>query len=339
MKITRYLSVFMLIAVILLFQNQVKIDRFQDVSNKKIEYNSILDAAIDAALESTVQSADGLTVEIDKELCVENFYKALYAGFDAIDSETAQQKLQYYTPVLAIADVDGLFVNYSDEVSGSIKKYWSQKIPYSAYYSGIDASGTAFTYVVNYCMGDSLTVTIIGDQNVYSGEYEELSEVYKDNYAAEYRKIRAVMNGEVLGAKGYFELHRESAIQSVIVDQLNYYVNRHNDIAEAFGEQFTFQLPTSAVSSVARAIENVSFISFFQGYPYGMGLSEVYSNFEVSGARIAKNKGYFVREVGGFLYYHREGCYAVYSSDVNDWYSSAKECALVGALPCPYCEP
>ena len=125
------------------------------------------------------------------------------------------------------------------------------------------------------------------------------------------------------------------------MERLSYYVNRHNAIAAYYGESFTFSLPLSSSSDVARSIEDVSFISFFQGYPYGRGTDDVYSNFEISGARITKSLGYYVRlgKQNGqtFMYYHKPNC--TYGEGENYWYSTREECALQGAMPCPHCKP
>ena len=339
MKITRYAVIFVMITLISLLSLKFNVGKYSDVTHKKVEYNAILDSAIDSALESVVASADGNTVTIDKDACVSNFYKCLYSGFNAIDSNTTQAMLQLYTPILAIADEDGLYVNYSTEVSGEITKVWSQKIPYADSYTAKDELGQSFTYIVNYTMTDSLTITILGEQNLYSGNYEELVKAYKTTTSSAYRKIKAIMNGNVLGAPGYFEAYRDATITAVIDDKLNYYVNNHNRIAELYGEQYTFRIPNSATSEISRAIQSPSFISFFQGYPYGRSTSEVYSNFEVSGARVTKNQGYYVRWVDGYLYYHRAYCKATVDNEINDWFSSKEECARIGALPCPYCKP
>lgn len=340
MKITRYVIIFALIFLSTYMIFQFKVDKYSSVTQKKAEYNHAVDSALDSAVEGIVESADGSTVIVDKQECVDNFYNSLYASFGAMDSETAQQMLKLYTPVLAIADVDSMQVYYSDEVNGDVKKVWSQNIPYSRHFVEGDLASPdgAVGYTVNFTLNDEITIVIDGDNStIYKGRYNELQSAYKNNKQTRYSKLLTVLKGDVLGSEGHFELWRSQVITDTIMSNLSYYVNRHNRIASDFGEQFTFRLPLAAESEVARSISGVSFMCFFQGYPYGAGTSEVYSNFEVSGAHIIKSDGYYVQSVSGYLYYHRPDC--SHGSGKKDWYSTKEECAWQGANPCPYCNP
>lgn len=338
MKTTRFVVIFLLFISVYVLLFSFKESQFANVVNKKAEYNKSLDSALDAALEGIVESADGNSVIVDKDACVSNFYNCLYASFNALDSETTQAMLKLYTPILAVADEDGLYVYYSDTVNGEVQKVWSQKIPYTRHFTttSVDATG-AVGYTVNFQLDDTVTIKIDGDDSIYSGRYSELVKNYANATGSEYKAIRAVLAGEVFSAEGYFELWRSQVITECITDKLSYYVNRHNRIAAMYGEQFTFQLPVSASSDISRSISNVSFMCFFQGYPYGSATSDVYSNFEISGAHVTKNSGYYTRVVDGYLYYHKPSCNK--GSGEQNWYATQEECAWAGALPCPYCNP
>ena len=340
MKTFRYAVIFLLIFIPLFMVLQFKINKNSIVVQKKAEYNNALDNALDSAVEGIVENADGNSVTVDKNECVNNFYRSLYAAFGALDSETTQAMLQLYTPILAIADEDGLDVYYSDEVNGEVKKVWSQKTPYSKHFTQGDLNNPSGVvgYTVNFTLGDEITVVIDGDNSdIYKGHYNELKAAYANTTDARYAKLRTVLNGDVLGAEGHYTLWKNQVITDTITNTLGYYVNRHNRIAADFGEQFTFQLPVSAESDIARGISGVSFMCFFQGYPYGQGTSEVYSNFEISGAHIIKSKGYYTQAVDGYLYYHTTTC--TKGKGAKHWFETKEECAWKGALPCPYCNP
>lgn len=338
MKITRFVPIFLLVIFVYVLLLLFKTTQFANVVNKKAEYNKALDSALDSALMGIVESADGNTVVVDREACVSNFYNCLYASFDALDSETTQKMLQLYTPILAVADEDGLYVYYSDVVNGEVQKVWSQKIPYTRHFSvaSVGVEG-AIGYTVNFQLDDIVTIQIDGDTSIYSGRYSELVKNYANSTDSKYRALRTVLAGDVFSTEGYYELWRSQVITECIMDKLNYYVNRHNRIADMYGEQFTFQLPDSASSDISRSISDVSFMCFFQGYPYGKSTSDVYSNFEISGARVTKNAGYYTQVVDNYLYYHKVWC--THGSGVKKWYSTQEECAWAGALPCPYCNP
>lgn len=331
MKTFRYAAIFLLVFLTFMVVHGYNTNVYSRMVHQKTEYNHALDSAMDAAVEGIVESADGNNVTIDFEQCVDNFYRDLFASFGAIDSPVTQAKLELYTPILAIADVDGLYVYYSDIANEQVVRNWSQKIPYS--YSG---STDGIKYSVNFTMSDEVTIVIDGINTVYSGHYSELSVKYPASYD-EYKEINRVIRGDVLGTSGAFQSWRHATISNTIVKELNYYVNRHNLVASAFGEQFTFELPLSAESTISRGIEDVSFMSFFQGYPFGSGTSSVYSQFEISGARVSKGKGYYVQVVDDYLYYHQISCRK--GEGYRDWYATREESAMKGALPCPYCNP
>ena len=339
MKTTRFAVIFLLVFISMLMAFNFKVTRYSNVTEKKAEYNYALDAAMDAAVAGIVESADGNSVIVDKQECVDQFYKSLYAAFAAMDSDTTKAMLELYTPVLALADEDGLDVYYSDVVNDDVQKVWSQKIPYTRHFSMAvpsDPNGN-IGYTINFTLGDELTLMIDGDTSVYKGHYSELQNDYANQKDSKYKRLKTVLKGDVLGEEGYFQLWRNQVVTDTITEKLGYYVNRHNRIAEMNGEQFKFVLPQSAASDVSRAVDSVSFMCFFQGYPFGKGTSEVYSNFEISGARVTKSAGYFTQAVDGYLYYHKPGC--TKGSGTKKWYKTQEECAWQGALPCEYCHP
>lgn len=321
---------------------------FGRMVNQKTALNNAVDYAIDSAMESITVREDGYSVSVDFDRCIKNFYDALYAAFGSFDNELSMSKLGLYTPVLAIADNDGLYVYYSETIDNEVQKVWSQKLPYS--YNGIFTVGTTVgEYVINFSLNDSVTVyaTLSGstgtvEQRVYSGSYNELARKYpaKDRNGSAIRDNQPLHtlleNGPIPDYESFVGL-KDEVVTNTIVGQLSYYVNNHNRIAQMYGEQFTFQLPSTARSDVARGIKDVTFMCFFQGYPIGAGSSERYSNFEVSGARIAKKSGYVIQAVDGFLYYHKPSC--THAEGEQRYFESREECAKKGALPCTYCRP
>lgn len=123
------------------------------------------------------------------------------------------------------------------------------------------------------------------------------------------------------------------------MDKLNYYANRHNEIAARYGISYEFHMPPDVNSELARGIDGITMLVFFQGYPIGAGERYFIDRFEISGARVLKNKSYYVTRLDGVWRYHRGTCTKP-ADDLGVYqFQTKKECAEAGALPCPYCNP
>lgn len=331
MKITNAIILLVTIFILLAVPISQRVDSYAKMVERHTEYNNGLDAAIDSALESIVESADGSRVEIDFDMCVNNFYAGMYAAFGATSSESAQTQLRVCLPVLAIVDVDGLYVYHSNINGNQITSSWSEKIPFVY---------TAPSYTVVFGLDNTVKFKVVGDSTVYSGDYRSLKEQYASEVSDDkYARMATIYDASCLKSVEDFESTRDVTVTKIIVENLNYYVQQHNIIGQAYGFNYTFSLPENAEADVARAIGDVSFISFFQGYPYGVGTSESFSKFTVSGARLRKNHKFYLGEIDNFLYYHTGDCPYIKSISDSRVYDSKRDCALEGATPCPYCKP
>lgn len=322
--------------------------QLSNMAVKNVQYNNAVDTAIDDALNSIVESADGnASIFSNLEGCVNTFYRSLYATFGALDNEVLQNDLQLYTPVLAIADVDGFYIIYNSvNDEGKLVKTWTPKMPYTmTFYE--DVNGQPFTYTVNVNLGNDVVVTFPDDSNVYSGDYRELQTKYPGT------KMETYWSRTVMSEDGTFNNWKTHYVTQMLCEQINYYAKSNNAIASSFGIKYNFSLPESAESDLANGINNVTFIALFQGYPYGVGTSDVFNKFCVSGAKVKKVRPYYVRPyndgTGVHYYYHKNGCKELFdaSVDPDGFYStdaglgyafaSDEEAAASGALPCPYC--
>lgn len=180
-----------------------------------------------------------------------------------------------------------------------------------------------------------------------NGNYSELAKKYPKTH------LDDVYEKTVLSRPGSFIDWKNHVISEAICEQLNHYVQRNNIIASDFGIRYNFTLPESASTELANGISDITFIALFQGYPYGAGTKSVYNKFCVSGARVDKIRAYYVRPYkdgnGIHYYYHKYDCKEMLDSTITDdgfyetnnglgyAFSSAKEAAASGALPCPYC--
>lgn len=357
MNVKHFLMIFSMITLVLILTVNFKIDSLASLNQKTSLYNETIDNAVDDSLNTMLEVTDSFTHQINLKTCSTNFFKSLYAGFDLIDSPTGRVQLSMYVPILVVTDEDGFYIMYhsvSNDEQYTVKE-WTPKMPYC--YSNTlkvdsgEATPTIYNYTINFTMSDVVQINftkVAGDGTVESyyvdGNYNTLlkENVGNKNYAEIekfYNAIRA--SGEPLSDNRFAKL-KKSAIIYQITKKANYYVNRHNSIAEAYGVTYNFTLPESSMDSFARTIDDVSMLAMFQGYPYGKGTNDVYTRFSVSGARLFKHSRYYVFREGDVCYYHRENCDKVKHFDKSKKYeifNTREQCAQYGAYPCPDCKP
>ncbi len=118
---------------------------------------------------------------------------------------------------------------------------------------------------------------------------------------------------------------------------LQHYCNDHNKIAEAFGIDYVFSMPTEEGRHFVRSSEGLLVFALFQGYPIGTVSGHHYNRFAYSGCGIKLQNKYYVDldENKSKLIFHAEGC--SYLSDISEVYYSRKEAAMRGAYECSYC--
>lgn len=326
MKITNYIFVFVLVGMLLFFSMHSRVQEQTAIAEEMKQYNLNMDSALESAVQGVVEVSDG-ELHVDKDETVDLFMKSLYAAFGISDDDTLQEAFKVYVPFVAIADVDGLYVHFNYYDKTQIRGVWSPMFPY-VYSEG--------EYTVNYHLDDSVTVTDV----VTGKEYNFQIDLMKDkltqiNYPDDWSRVRKILDLKCLGTE--YKDYKTYAVTDCLTQHLTYYANLNNELASAFGISYTFALPESAASDMGRAVEDVTFMALFQGYPMGMS-DHVYTKFAIAGTRILKRSTYHLAEIDGVTYYHRLACEKGSFTDIQT-YNSREACARLGAMPCPYCKP
>lgn len=344
MKIEHFALAFFVLVAATLLRADLSIRNTQAVNNKMIEYNRNVDSACDDAMHDMIEMVDDYSMNLNLESCKESFFNSLYASFGVLDSKAGQEDLQRYVPIILVTQNDGFYLLYhslSDD-EAETRMQWTQKYPYSYSGSVTDAGNKVHTYTINFTMGNEITVVdrsaVYGSAGsaTFCGDYWKLGSTMSELYGA---LSNSAWSGAFLKNDDEFTRFRQSAMQYTVTKKADYYVNKHNEIAKAFGINFSFSLPVSSTDTFARTVDEVSVLAVFQGYPYGKGSKEVYSRFSVSGARLGKKSKYYVAEGGsGILYYHRGDCEKL-RGKIWKKYNSKEDCAKTGAYPCPDCNP
>lgn len=319
MKITNLSLLFVIIMCSIVLTLDIKMNNVQAITSKQIAYKQALDSAVDDAVLSLVEVDSTRELFINKESCLEKFYQSLYANFGILNDKVMQEKMKAYIPVMLVTGEDGYYLYYSlaRKVNGTteIVRQWSEKRPYVLIEDNL---------IINFTFDDYITIYDMNKLELLQGNYMDLSSVYP--------------MCEVLRDKNRFDEARRTTILNHILDDMNYFINQHNRIAEHFGITYHFSLPSIDREEWYRTIDDIGFFVLFQGYPYGFNTNDVFNQFSYAGARIRKSDCYYIStDVDGKSYYHKETC----SKSINHEYPyySKKECALRGAYPCSQCNP
>ena len=326
MKITNYVIVFFLVLITVGTAGSMKAKELSTIVEEEKQYNQSLDSALLSATDAVVEVSDG-ELHMDKDEMVERFMKSMYAAFNLSDDETLQEAFKVYVPVLAVADVDGLSVHFNNYEGNKVRGVWTSVFPYTY---------TEGDFVINFHLDDEVVVTDSTTGKMYTFDVaRRADEITAVNYPNDWQRAKKILELKSVGAEYYN--YKTYAVTECITEHLTYYANLNNELAEAFGVSYTFALPESASSDIGRAVDDVTFMALFQGYPIGAG-DEVYSKFAIAGTRILKNDGYYLAIVDGVMYYHKPACRKGTAANILT-YSTKEACAAEGAMPCPYCKP
>ena len=319
MKLTNLAIIFVILEICIFSILNIRTDNLTAITNKNMEYNKMLDSAIDDGIIDLVEVDSKRNLILNKEVAVTQFYTSLYANFGILGDSSKETKLRGYVPVILVTDTDGFYINYTDSyqsLDGVLQvKRWSEKIPYTY---------TSENLIYKFTLGTYVTIYDSNTNEVREGDYTDLESFYPDS---------------IMSDKETFDTYRRNAIITEIEKYMNDYINEYNKIAYQFGITYQFWLPVIDKADWYRTIDDISMLVIFQGYPYNVGSLDTYNRYALGGARIKKTQMYYITEENGVKYYHKADCNHYDSNNLGFSYYSKEECALEGAFPCPDCNP
>lgn len=243
-----------------------RVNELQAISNLQIRYNNATDNAVSDALLSIVEWDNGETVYFNKEHAIEQFFFSLCIGFGKEGTFYEMKQMQQYVPILVVIEKNGFFVNYSEEKEGQIKRVFTKKIPFSY---------QTQTYQILFSITGEIHFIDYQLKKSFYGTYQEIAKQYP-----------AI---EELQEQNFDKLRRRTIITK-LTNTIQYYITKHNDIAEQYGMEYTFALPVIEWEEWYRTVDDISLLAIFQGYPYGNKRTGYYNKVALSGTRLYKKK-------------------------------------------------
>lgn len=336
MKLYHFAISFVIIAITSIIISDVRTDHLKTVWSDREKIDRYMDTAIDDAVTKLVEIGQNNQIIINKEKAVESFSASLYSSFGILSDKDKQEELDRYLPVIAVTTEDGYYTYAYFEYEGEdghsyVTRRWTEKLPY---YREDNDFIYGFTLGENITLLDKNGLMASGDkQTVYQLNYQDMKMKFPAYFAARNRP-----ENPFLLDPDKFELIRKETIQSLIEQSMAYYTSHHNKIASEYGITYNFVLPPIKDEQWLPYLDAPGFFVIFQGYPYGAG--EVYNRFASSGAKVTKDKVYYLEQVKWYLIYHRSGCDHRKEDGIlfdNQPYLSVEECVRQGAYGCPVC--
>ena len=303
MKAYQFALIFLVLVISVTVLCDIKSESMNTVIEKKKQIDKNLDKAIDDGVTNLVEVDSSNNVIISKHTAAEGFFASLYSSFGVLSDSISQEKLMLYIPVITVTMEEGYYIFYSDEYTGAdgytyTAKRWSEKFPYS--YEDED-------FIYGFTLGDTATLY---DKNGLLGETGDVTRLdYHDMQTKEeYVAFRTAKPDSILLNDEAYALVRKGAIISCVEESMAYYTCRHNKIAEQNGITYNFSLPVMSEDDWAPYLDEVSMFVVFQGYPIGLGEGETYNRVASAGAKVSKNKVYYLEQKGWYLLYHDPDC-------------------------------
>lgn len=323
-----------MLAITYVIISDISTNNLNAVINNKKEIDSYIDTAIDDAAIRLIDVGENNQIRVNKEKAVESFMTSLYSSFNILSNRDKQEGLSLYIPVIVVTVEDGYYIYYYDEYKDG-EEYthaivrWSEKMPY--YYEDDD-------FIYGFTLGDTISILdkngildSSGNQRVYEMNYQDIEEKHPDILAT---PDHFLLNDEK------FNTVRKTKITELIESSMAYYISHHNKIASNYGITYNFSLPSISNNQWMPYLDDWGIFIMFQGYPYGNEAGEVYNRFASAGAKLSKDKFYYLEQVDWYLIYHKGDCSEVNESSIlyrTDPYLTVRECVSKGAYACPEC--
>lgn len=230
----------------------------------------------------------------------------------------------YYVPCVVLVDLDGYYVNYTTTYQSADGVNLYTRIT-----TGLNTWSRMYgSYTVRYTLNDGVEVTrpINGSLN---------GEVFSGKYCDVYEEMGRPAMLDFLADEEQFHNEQRSVIADITSEQINYFIDTHNDLYNRKDCSYTFTMPATAEDIKTRLMDEPSVIAFAQGIQYSTTRGHI-NVYAFTGSIEDLQKTYYEKTVDGDLYYHTKDCVHI-AGDTGLKAKTMEACAKNGAYPCPDC--
>lgn len=262
-------------------QTSIKRTQFQTKQYNEIMVNATNDAtqklilATDSysnAVMAEGKKVDYRNINLNLDAALDRFYKTLYINLNIEDVDSYQHAIKYRIPIKIAVGYAGYYVDYFK--LGGTGEEWSEIHKFS------DVQGD---YVINFTLGDDVTITNTKNKVTKTGKRAEIASEYPNT---------------CLKDEATFKKVKSQVINSMIQSDLEYYTKRANEIALANGWNLNFNIPYWG----NRSINSIAFIAFYQG-DESWGMNKMYDAFGYATSQTRNTKELYGYTVDGKKFY------------------------------------
>lgn len=302
---------------------------------------ALTNAAYDAVQTATLVDGKAFGTMKQKRAALDVFYTSLSASYYSVLGVN-NTTLNAYLPFVMLVDNDGVYVCYSKNydsywgTSGSKPEYTDDMYfytPLAAYSATYTLGGGASVYVVQFTLGDYMTV-YKDDKLLVSGNYAHVYSYLKD------RDEDFTDSMPFMITENMYIAEKQAIATNIVSNMINKFLNEDifgNDNVgfNLTNTQYTFVLPEGS-TSMQNAISGPTVLSFYHGPQTRLGNAKT-AQVALAGGELAKETHYYVTtDDAGNQWYHTADCEHLTGAHTTV-FNSMEEAAKAGAYPDPDC--
>jgi len=276
-----------------------------------------------AACQSALESSDiaGETLFGQKEVreqSIESFYKTYANNFNLV-TQASKEDAKLHIPAIFLVDWDGYYISYLTTYKKDGLTYSESNITPLNTWSEVYGS-----YIVNYRLDN--TITVYKNDEKLVGRFDRVAEKIKEKYGAVPTELAFLLSEEE------FKNEKNIVVISMLNEQIQYYVNLHNEHYNKYGTSYKIVLPTGEGGIEAGLMDLPCVIAFNQGKQMGSQSGKGYANvYTFVAADYNDAQIYYLnQEPDGSYTYHVKGCTELIDARIG---GTQEECAKEGAYP------
>lgn len=314
MKLTDIAILFSMFFVTLLVIYELKSEMLNTAKQMRQQYNQVIDNAAEDAAYNMVCSDNGRNIEIEKEKVMQQFLLGISAGMQG-NMQHSQENFFLYIPVTVFVLDDGFYINYLQKEDDKLKRKFTEKINFEY---------NTENFEINFTLSDYVKIINRRNGEIFEGVYHDIKQIYPEVFPEKEED---------------FEQLRRDCVIHTLTGQINKYINGHNNTAKKFGITYHFSLPRIEKEDWYRTINNVGFLAFIQGIPFGTPSMGYFNKFALGASRVRKTASYYIQvdKNTGKKFYHLHNCPVLYNFSLI--YDTKKECVAEHSYACPVCTP
>lgn len=394
MKITDFALIFIGVSLPIIILIYINVSFTIKAEEQEMYYTKLINLAIEDATEEMkqVENSDAeidygysgtsdKKISVNAQVAVDTFFNSLYNNFNIAGNKSAENYLQMFVPAVAVIDYNGIQVssieNYIKDGQNVIEHQVKPKRYYTISYDIIQPTGSS-NYEIRW-QGETKAGTLrashtlelsMDDYVTHRGSYGDVDIEVKSFYLSDEKNNIDLgkfnpgalesdkRKQEALAKKvvEYVSANKQQIIANVLMEELSYSVNAHNQYAKSAGITYEFNFPATTKEELYEYVDNVGIIALVQGISMGnrylntksYGVSKLELTTRYYFSLPSSNSKYFQN-----LYHKDNNCLeylAASHNNITPTYVLTKQQAASakisqsglsyqGFYPCPICRP